>query len=115
MGLKKQILEKLQALEEKVNTLSGENQIKIKKYEEQKEYLKDFNMKVSKTDYVVDKNGNIGIEVHYSVPKQIIQFDDENNMIPNKTFKAINMLNLISMEDMQQISYLLDEAKKRNK
>lgn len=115
MGLKKKIMEQLTEIQGKMDTLTAENQQKIKKYEEITEYLGDIKINVSKIDFVVDKNGNVGIEVSYTIPKQKVEFDDENHLIQNKTFKAINMLNLISFDDMQKISNKLDDAKMKNK
>lgn len=128
MGIKKQILEEIQELrktvenlvednehlKKQVDTLSGKNQEKIKQYESTKNYLNDIKINVANVKHIVDKNGSVAVEVSYSIPKQIVYFDDENNVTLNKTFKAINMLNLISFKDMQIISDKIDEAKMRN-
>jgi uncharacterized protein YoxC len=128
MGIKKQILEEVnelrksinylikenEELKKQVNTFSDKNQEKIKKYEMMMDYLNDIKVSVSNVRTIVEKNGSMVVEVSYSIPKQIVYFDDENNVILNKTFKAINMLNLISFEDMKRISDKIDEAKMKN-
>lgn len=128
MGIKKQILEEVnelrksinylikenEELKNQVNTLCGRNQEKLKQYESTMNYLNDVSLKVANVRTIVDKNGSMAVEVSYSIPKQIVCFDDENNVILNKTFKAINRLNLISFEDMKKISDKMDEAKMKN-
>ena len=122
MLTKKKLLDELNELKNKiddltkdVSTLTKDNQTKIKKYNEMVEFLKDVKISVSKVNFNVNDRGSIGVDIHYHIPKQSIYFNDENEIIMNKTFRAINMLNLISLDDMQKISILLEDAKRKNR
>ena len=115
MGIKKDILEEVQDIKKNLQVFTNESQTKIKKYDEIMEYLKDVKINVSNIKPIINDKGTINVEITYSIPKQIIEFDDENNIVANKIFKAINMLNLISFEDMEKIGLMLEKAKMQNR
>lgn len=115
MGIKKDILEEVQDIKKNLQVFTNESQTKIKKYEEIMEYLKDVKINVSSIKPIINDKGTVNVEITYSIPKQIIEFDDENNIVANKIFKAINMLNLISFEDMEKIGLMLEKAKMQNR
>ena len=115
MGIKKDILEEVQDIKKNLQVFTNESQTKIKKYDEIMEYLKDVKINVSNIKPIINDKGTVNVEITYSIPKQIIEFDDENNIVANKIFKAINMLNLISFEDMEKIGLMLEKAKMQNR
>lgn len=115
MGIKKDILKDVQEIKKDLEIFTSEAQFKIKKYEEIMEYLKDIKINVSNIKPIINDKGTVNVEITYSIPKQIIEFDDENNIVVNKVFKAINMLNLISFEEMEKISFMLEKAKVQNR
>lgn len=115
MGIKKNILKEVQDIKKNLQVFTNESQTKIKKYEEIVEYLKDVKINVSSIKPIINDKGTVNVEITYSIPKQIIEFDDENNIVANKIFKAINMLNLISFEDMEKIGLMLEKTKMQNR
>lgn len=110
MRLKK----KIELLEKKIDFLTSDSYKKAKKYEEQEELLKKIRFSVDKISFFIDKQGLVGVNLEYSIPKLQVLFDDDSEIIFNETFYAINKLNLISIEDMQKISQKLEEAKRKN-
>ena len=112
--LKKIILKPSSSVED-LKFLTKEYQSKSQKYDEMIEYLKDIKIKVGKIELKIDNHGQLFLKVNYEMPVQEIRFDDDNNIVENKMFKAINMLNLISFEDMRKIQVLLEEAQNENK
>lgn len=115
MGIKKDILNETKKIQEDLKFLTKEYQSKSQKYDEMIEYLKDIKIKVGKIELKIDNHGQLFLKVNYEMPVQEIRFDDDNNIVENKMFKAINMLNLISFEDMRKIQVLLEEAQNENK
>ena len=110
MRLKK----KIEELEKKLDLLIGDTKQKAKKYDEQKELLSNVKFSVNKMSFFVDKTGLVGLNIEYTIPKIQIFFNDENEVVKNETFFAINKLNLISIEDMQKISEKLEEIRRKN-
>lgn len=102
-------------IQEKVDFLSGENFIKAKKYEEQKELIKTIKFRIKKANLFLNNDGQIGVNVEYEIPPIKIYFDDDGQMLKNERFFAINSLDMISREDMQKIQLILEEAIERNK
>ena len=90
-------------IEEIKNFLVGDTQAKAKKLDEILYYLSNIKLDVASVTRVPDDNGKPCIRVIYSVPYIFINFDDNGEIIENETFKSINMLNLISFDDMMKI------------
>lgn len=102
-------------IQDKVNFLAKDNYHKAKKYEEQQELLKNIKLKVKKTNLFLNNDGQVGVNIEYEVPKVKIYFDDDGEIIKNEKFYAINSLDLISNEDMQNVAAIIEEATRRNK
>lgn len=99
----------------KTESFTKENNYKIKKYEEISELLKNIKISVKDSKLFVNNDGLIGVEIEYDIPKIKLFLDEDGKMIKNNLFYSINMLNLISIEDMEQIQNKIEEAKKYNK
>lgn len=110
MRLKKEIAE----IKEKIDFLVSGSFEKAKKYDEQTNLLKKIKFDVKKTSLFADKNGLIGVEIEYSMPKIQVFFDEDGEIVLNETFFAINKLDLITYDDMKKINEKLKEAKIRN-
>ena len=111
MNIKKQILNDVQEIKKGLETLSEANQKKIAKYEETKEQLSKIRIEISNVKTCIENNGSLSLEVHYKVPVAKIRIDDEGFLDVDEMFRAINLLNLISFEDMNKVQKKLEELK----
>lgn len=110
MGLIKNVKKIMLELEEIKKTLTPSVINKANKYDETKEHLSNVELKVSNIVEFIDNNGNKGLKVFYEVSPIILQLDDDSKeIIYDKKFVSINMLNLISNEDMNKISKKIEE------
>ena len=84
---------------------------KAKLYDEQKDRLQNIKLKVDKAAVFFDSsNGVYGVKVDYSVPSALIYISDDGEVVANDTFKSINLLDLISFDDMKKIRAEIDKA-----
>ena len=105
----------IKEIKKKLDSLTDETILKAKKYEELVKHLNNVKFKVKKSNlFLSEATANIGVEVEYEVSPIKIIFDENNEIIKNDRFIAINMLDLISMSDMEKLNELIKEAKKRN-
>ena len=109
--LKKDITE----IKDKFGKLTEETINKAKKYDELNQYLKNVRLNVTglAETYDIEKMRN-KIVVSYSIDPINIYIDMDNNVSVNETFKSINMLNLISFDDMAKITNKIEQIKKNN-
>jgi len=89
---------------------------KAKLYDEQKDRLKNIKLKVEKAAVFFDpSNGVYGVKVEYSAPTALIYITDDGEVVANDAFKSINLLDLISFDDMKKIQAEIDKAIKHLK
>ena len=69
--------------------------------------LKNVKIKVSKITPVFIQD-NFGLTIEYKIDPITIYIDN-GNVFPNESFKSINLLNLISFEDMQKIQKKIED------
>lgn len=111
MGIRKD----LKQIKQELSIINSSSTIeKVKKYEELIKYLEDVKIQVDNVKEIFDENGNCFVMVNYKIPPVKIYIDGDGSTIPNARFKAINMLNLISFEEMQNISSHIESAKRKN-
>ena len=108
MGFLKDIKE----IKDKVNLINEKTLHKSQKYDDIIEKLKTIKIKVTKVSLYMN-DGKWDVKVDYDVPTNIIKVD-ENTSYQNEMFTNINILNLISMEDMVKIAKKIEEAKIKN-
>lgn len=89
-----------------------ENLSKAKKYDELKKLTSNVSLSVKNIVKSVDSNGNDFIRVTYNVPDVILYLDDNGDILHNPQFYAINMLDLISNDDMQKLADYIADVKK---
>lgn len=89
-----------------------ENLSKSRKYDELKKLTSNVSLSVKNIVKGVDTNGNDFIKITYNTPDVILYFDDNGNIMYNPQFYAINMLNLISNDDMQKLADYIADVKK---
>ena len=88
---------------------------KERKLAEQTELLKHVKFVVKRADTMFNQNTlSYGVVVEYELPKVQVDFEVGGEQMTNDRLRAINMLDLISFDDMQKIKQALDEAKKLN-
>lgn len=109
MGFIKDIKE----IKNTLNDVTKDLFYKAKKYDEIMEYLKHIKINVKRADIVVSEDYQYNVRVKYEIPDIIVKV---NNKVDsnNDLFKSINMLNLISVSDMDKISKKIKEAKEKN-
>lgn len=108
MRIKKHIEE----INESLKALSGENMEKLKQFEIIEEQLKKIKIKVKNVAISIDEYGNEFLNINYELPTIKLKFDDNKEVEINEEFRAINLLNLISFEDMEKIQKAIDKIKK---
>ena len=99
MGFRKDLKELKQDVAEIKASLSGDLSLKAKKLEEIQEDLSNISIKVKNVVETVDYNGKPALKIIYKIPNILLLFDDNGNVMENAMFKAINGLDLISMDD----------------
>lgn len=104
----KEIKSEIQHLKE---TMAGDFEKKSRKLDEIEYYLSKIQLNVKNVSEIIGPDGRTDIRVVYEVPQLFIMFDDSGEIIENETFKAINMLNLISSEDMIKILKAIENKK----
>ena len=109
MGLRKDVKE----IKDTLNQVTKTALTKANLYEKQLELLSKIKIEVKKVSTVLNPNLTTGIKVEYYIPPIQINIDSEGNVENNEMFKAINLLDLISFEDMGKISSEIAKAKKQ--
>lgn len=51
------------------------------------------------------------VVINYEVPPIVLNIDDSGKPELNKTFKSINLLNMVGMDDFKKIQEVLDKIK----
>lgn len=91
--------------------LVGNLEKKGKEYDEMKEDLSHVLLKVRAIVNTVDDFGKPALKVVYEAPQVLLTFDDNGNVLENNTFKAINGLDLISLDDKLMLLKEINEKK----
>jgi hypothetical protein len=87
---------------------------KAEKADEQDEYLACIKLKVKSISQMPLENGKIGVKIIYDAPQIVLEYDDSGEVMVNSTFRAINGLDLISMEDKIRIARFLNSQNKKD-
>lgn len=111
MGIVKTIKELKKDVAEIKVTLVGESFTKSKKLNEVLEDLSNIQLKVKSITETVDYNGRPVLKISYEIPQVFLVFDDEGNVQVNETFRAINDLDLIDMEDKMKLIEKINKKK----
>lgn len=112
MFFKKKFNEIKKDTEEIIKILNGDLKEKALEGEEIKRLLSNIELKVKSIIEVPGENGSTDLRIIYEAPQIILKFDDNNEPYENNVFKSINMLNLISIDDMQKIVNAIKNRKK---
>lgn len=98
----------------KITKLLGNYERKAKLYDNIMEHMNKIVIDVDKVNLFVNNDGKIGVQVDYKVEPVKIFFDDNNNIIENSRFIAMNYLDLIPADGMKKVQVALTDAKRRN-
>ena len=110
------------AIDEKVDKLVAlleSNEIKqLRKDSEElkkiKSLLANVKFKIKETRVVENQDtGNNSVVVVYELPRIVLNLDDEGNPNKNDFFYSTNMLDMISLSDMQKFQDVLEKAKRK--
>lgn len=88
---------------------------KAKKYDELSARMKSVKLKVKNISRSIDEQGVDQVVVNYAPLSESIKIYDNGQVVSSDCFKAINFMNLVSLEDMTKISKVIESAKKLNK
>lgn len=91
--------------------ISAKNKAKADKYDELIERLKKVRIKVKDISSFVDDMGRKCIKVSYEVPTGYLVQEDNGEFTSNETLRYINLLDLISLEDMRKIQDEIEKNK----
>ena len=97
-----------------LNEIASDTLEKARKYDELMKYLSKIKLELEKAALSYNQDGTYNVKVNYKMPYVLLSFDGDGNVIQNERFTAINMLNLISIDDMMKISEVINEAKNKN-
>lgn len=111
MGLRKNVEE----IKTMLTEMTKETAFKAKEYDKIIELLKKFHIKVSKINTVLNQDFTYSVKIEYSIPSIELKVDKGDYSSSNDAFKAINLLNLLSIEDMTLISKEIEKAKRLSK
>ena len=87
---------------------------KAREYDVLSEEVKKVKLDVKNVSLFVDEFGSTSVNVEYSIPPVKIFFDSDGQILKNERFIAMNMLDLITLEDMEKIAIKINLAKERN-
>lgn len=111
-----ELKEKVNKTEEILSALGKGAMEKSRKYDETLNYLKNIKIDVKNIDIVFNENATYGVKIEYDIKPVILMIDSTTNeTITDQRMKAMNMLNLISYQDMSKISKAIKECKVKNK
>lgn len=113
----KEIKSNICELKNTFDEIMGDALKKSKKYDEISSYLSNIQLDVARVDLVFNQEtAKYGVKIAYSVKPIELYFDSTiNDFATNEVFKSINMLNLISVDDMAKIVNKVNFARDRNK
>lgn len=99
---------------EKILKILNSNAIsKAKKYDEIMNHLSNLNIEASLSEEVDYDTGEKYLKISYSISPTTIKLDENKNLIVNdENFKSLNMLNILSISFMEEVSNKIDELKK---
>lgn len=112
---KKSLRQEISELRELLEKLNSDTTQKAKKCEEIQSYLDSVKLKAKSSVKFNENAFGYSVVVEYTAPKLELLIDENENVVASPTFKAINMLNLISYDDMEEIAKNIMLAKKKNK
>ena len=112
MGLRKMLAQVIKDNKEIKESLNPEVIRKAQEYDRVSALLKNVKVHVSKVAKTMDAKGNEAFIVHYEIPPEIVSVDEDGGMVCSETFRSINFLGLLSVEDEFKISEkILKKAK----
>ena len=115
IGLRKDIKEIKDSIKQINSNLDKTIIEKAKKFDELSENLKKVELKIKSAKMHISDSGEEQLKIEYEINPIYLQFDPDNNIVYNPEFYAINMLNLISPQDMQKMSLAIERAKIKKK
>lgn len=99
MGIRKDI----KLIKEKVEQITKETIYKADQYSFLKENLDKISIELDDVKTFIDDYGKVGLKVKYKIPEINIILDDNNDIIKNDIFYAINILKLLPVEDERKL------------
>lgn len=112
MGLLKDFKEMKKQVDEVHDLLDKTIIFKAKKYDEIMLYLKNISLDL-KIDKFINELGEDEYKLTYSLPSVNLRFDEKGELQENLLFTSINMLDLISVEDIQKLLKIISEEKNK--
>jgi hypothetical protein len=103
MGFIKDLKHVRQRVDEIADTLSAPTLQKAKKYDEMSGYIQDIKLSLKDSAVMIDPDtGETVVRFAYSVPSVTVRFSPDGAPLENPFLRAINMLNLVPVSDMQK-------------
>lgn len=111
MGLRNDVKEIKNEIAEIRASLAGDFSDKAKKLDEVMADLSNISIRVKGIVDTVDLEGKPALKIIYEIPSVLLVFDDNGNVMENSMFKAINGLDLISMDDKLKLLENINKKK----
>ena len=108
----KKIEETLGKIEKRLNTNIID---KANKYDEMISLLKEIEIETISSVEIDENTGEKYVKVEYHIPTAKVMTNDEGDIECPKHFRAINLLNLLTISDISKISNEIEIIKKFNK
>ena len=115
MGLVKDIKATRKIVEEMYNKNLKVINEKAKRYDELMSYLRNINFNIETIIPAVDDLGNAKYGIIYKSPTIVQEFDHNGEPIKNDFIYAMNMLDLVSVEDWAKMQSIYNSEKQKNK
>ena len=114
MGFRKDIKEIKETVDKINNSIAKDTLQKLSKLEELEKNLSHISFKVKNIVEKYEEDGNKSLKIEYIVEPIKLVFDANGEMFFDNKFYSINMLNLISFDDMNKIQKAINKISKEN-
>lgn len=102
-------------LEEVKSSLDKSVIEKAKRMDRTAEWLSNVKVGLKSIKLTMTETGEEQLKVEYEIPPIYLQFAPDNTIVFNPAFYSINMLDLISADDMVKIGKAIEKAKIKKK
>lgn len=114
--MEEELEKRLWAIEEEIRSLSKQvfdyNKDRASELADLKKKIKSLNLKVGSITPYLDNAGRTHLRVTYLVENGDIFLNDDGLLESNEVFTQVNLLNLISYDDMKKLMAERDKLKK---
>lgn len=99
----------------KLDALSGQVIKKATAYDREHDFLKEIKVNIAKCSVIFDeKSIRYAVKIEYDFAPTILYIEDDGEATLNERLRAMNELRLIPTNQLDQIQFAIERAKKLN-